>query len=60
LDELYGCGNRPLNLSIGAHYGETTEEFTGLSDLVVVAIAADIVPINGENRNFKAYFGSCR
>jgi single-stranded-DNA-specific exonuclease len=56
-DELCGCGiGFKLIQALAKNYGETTEDLQDYLDLVATAIAADIVPINGENR-ILAYFG---
>ncbi|HEX9980478.1 MAG TPA: single-stranded-DNA-specific exonuclease RecJ [Flavobacterium sp.] len=50
-DELCGCGvGFKLIQAIGMKKGETIEDVVGYLDLVATAIAADIVPITGENR----------
>lgn len=56
-DELCGCGiGFKLVQALGSKKGQTIEDLILYLDLVVTAIAADIVPINGENR-ILAYFG---
>jgi single-stranded-DNA-specific exonuclease len=56
-DELCGCGvGFKLIQALGTNRGETIEDLVPYLDLVATAIAADIVPITGENRVF-AYFG---
>lgn len=55
--ELCGCGiGFKLIQAIGSLFGESLEDQIPYLDLVAVAIAADIVPINGENRVL-AYYG---
>ncbi|MBT8270949.1 MAG: single-stranded-DNA-specific exonuclease RecJ, partial [Bacteroidia bacterium] len=55
--ELCGCGvGFKLIQALSAKHDETTADLTPLLDLVAIAIAADIVPITGENRTL-AYFG---
>jgi single-stranded-DNA-specific exonuclease len=50
-DELCGCGiGFKLVQALGAHFGETIEDLLPYLDLVATAIAADIVPMTGENR----------
>jgi len=50
-DELCGCGiGFKLIQALGQNRGETTEDLIGYLDLVAAAIAADIVPMTGENR----------
>ena len=50
-DELCGCGiGFKLIQAIGLHRGETINELVQYLDLVATAIAADIVPMTGENR----------
>lgn len=50
-DELCGCGiGFKLIQAIGHIKGESIEEHIKFLDLVAVAIAADIVPMTGENR----------
>lgn len=50
-DELCGCGiGFKLIQAIGANRKQTTEDLTEYLDLVATAIAADIVPMTGENR----------
>ncbi|OMQ12712.1 single-stranded-DNA-specific exonuclease RecJ [[Flexibacter] sp. ATCC 35103] len=56
-DELCGCGvGFKLIQALGTNRGETIEDLIPYLDLVATAIAADIVPITGENRVL-AYFG---
>jgi len=56
-DELCGCGiGFKLIQAIAEKRGQTTEDLIPYLDLVATAIAADIVPITGENR-ILAYFG---
>ncbi|MCI9844224.1 single-stranded-DNA-specific exonuclease RecJ [Flavobacterium pectinovorum] len=56
-DELCGCGvGFKLIQALGQHRNETIEDLVPYLDLVATAIAADIVPITGENRVL-AYFG---
>ncbi|WP_264535331.1 single-stranded-DNA-specific exonuclease RecJ [Flavobacterium sp. N1736] len=56
-DELCGCGvGFKLIQGLGKNRNETIEDFIPYLDLVATAIAADIVPITGENRVL-AYFG---
>ncbi|WP_431243248.1 single-stranded-DNA-specific exonuclease RecJ [Flavobacterium sp. P21] len=56
-DELCGCGvGFKLIQALGQNRNETTEDLIPYLDLVATAIAADIVPITGENRVL-AYFG---
>lgn len=55
--ELCGCGvGFKLISALGQRKGETIEVFLPFLDLVATAIAADIVPMTGENRTL-AYFG---
>ena len=50
-DELCGCGvGFKLIQALGKNRGETIEDLVSYLDLVATAIAADIVPITGENR----------
>jgi single-stranded-DNA-specific exonuclease len=50
-DELCGCGiGFKLIQALGMNRGQSTEDLTGYLDLVAAAIAADIVPMTGENR----------
>lgn len=50
-DELCGCGvGFKLIQALGARRQQSIEEFIPYLDLVAIAIAADIVPMNGENR----------
>jgi single-stranded-DNA-specific exonuclease len=56
-DELCGCGiGFKLIQALGLNQGQTVEDLTSYLDLVAAAIAADIVPMTGENRVL-AYFG---
>lgn len=56
-DELCGCGvGFKLIQALGKNRNETIEDFIPYLDLVATAIAADIVPITGENR-ILAYYG---
>tara|TARA_B110000240_G_scaffold90536_1_gene102841 strand:- start:2553 stop:4238 length:1686 start_codon:yes stop_codon:yes gene_type:complete len=56
-DELCGCGvGFKLIQALGVSRNQTIEDFVPYLDLVATAIAADIVPMNGENR-ILAYFG---
>ena len=56
-DELCGCGvGFKLIQALGTKRNQTIEDFIPYLDLVATAIAADIVPMNGENRVL-AYFG---
>ena len=56
-DELCGCGvGFKLIQALGAKKNQTIDHLVPYLDLVATAIAADIVPINGENRTL-AYFG---
>ncbi|MDB2336918.1 single-stranded-DNA-specific exonuclease RecJ [Flavobacteriaceae bacterium] len=56
-DELCGCGvGFKLVQALASKRGQTIEELTQYLDLVAIAIAADIVPITGENRVL-TYFG---
>jgi single-stranded-DNA-specific exonuclease len=56
-DELCGCGiGFKLIQALGINQGQTIEDLTSYLDLVAAAIAADIVPMTGENRVL-AYFG---
>jgi single-stranded-DNA-specific exonuclease len=56
-DELCGCGiGFKLIQALGLNRGQTIEDLTSYLDLVAAAIAADIVPMTGENRVL-AYFG---
>ena len=50
-DELCGCGvGFKLVQALASNRGQTTEHLTQYLDLVATAIAADIVPMTGENR----------
>jgi len=50
-DELCGCGiGFKLIQALGARFGDTIEDMVPYLDLVATAIAADIVPMTGENR----------
>ncbi|KQB40895.1 single-stranded-DNA-specific exonuclease RecJ [Flavobacterium aquidurense] len=56
-DELCGCGvGFKLIQALGTNRNETIEDLIPYLDLVATAIAADIVPITGENRVL-AYYG---
>jgi single-stranded-DNA-specific exonuclease len=56
-DELCGCGiGFKLIQALGKNRNQTLEDLIGYLDLVATAIAADIVPMTGENRVL-AYFG---
>ncbi|MFV8358610.1 single-stranded-DNA-specific exonuclease RecJ, partial [Flavobacterium sp. XS1P32] len=56
-DELCGCGiGFKLIQALGSNRNQTTEDLIPYLDLVSAAIAADIVPMTGENRVL-AYFG---
>lgn len=56
-DELCGCGiGFKLIQALGKNNGETIEDVVPYLDLVATAIAADIVPMTGENRVL-AHFG---
>ena len=56
-DELCGCGiGFKLIQALGQNKGETLEDLIPYLDLVATAIAADIVPMTGENRVL-AHFG---
>ena len=56
-DELCGCGvGFKLIQALGVNRNQTIEDFIPYLDLVATAIAADIVPMTGENR-ILAYFG---
>ncbi|HAT80762.1 MAG TPA: single-stranded-DNA-specific exonuclease RecJ [Flavobacterium sp.] len=56
-DELCGCGiGFKLIQALGKNRNKTTEDLIPYLDLVATAIAADIVPMTGENR-ILAYFG---
>lgn len=56
-DELCGCGiGFKLIQALGENRNQTIEDLIPYLDLVATAIAADIVPMNGENR-ILAYFG---
>jgi len=56
-DELCGCGiGFKLIQALGVNRNQTIEDLTSYLDLVATAIAADIVPMTGENR-ILAYFG---
>lgn len=50
-DELCGCGiGFKLIQALGLHRGETIYDLVPYLDLVATAVAADIVPMTGENR----------
>ncbi|WP_432672235.1 single-stranded-DNA-specific exonuclease RecJ [Flavobacterium sp. SM2513] len=50
-DELCGCGiGFKLIQALGMNRSQTTEDLVEYLDLVATAIAADIVPMTGENR----------
>lgn len=56
-DELCGCGvGFKLIQALGSNRNQTIEDLVPYLDLAATAIAADIVPITGENRVL-AYFG---
>ncbi len=56
-DELCGCGiGFKLIQALGQKRGQDIEDLISYLDLVATAIAADIVPMTGENRVL-AYFG---
>ncbi len=56
-DELCGCGiGFKLIQALGTNRNQTIEDLVPYLDLAATAIAADIVPITGENRVL-AYFG---
>lgn len=56
-DELCGCGvGFKLIQALGSKRNQTIEDFVPYLDLVATAIAADIVPMDGENRVL-AYYG---
>jgi single-stranded-DNA-specific exonuclease len=56
-DELCGCGvGFKLIQALSSKRGQTIEDLFPYLDLVATAIAADIVPLTGENR-ILAYFG---
>jgi len=56
-DELCGCGvGFKLIQALGSKRGQTVTDLFPYLDLVVTAIAADIVPLTGENRTL-AHFG---
>lgn len=56
-DELCGCGvGFKLIQALASRRGQSVVELFPYLDLVATAIAADIVPITGENRTL-AYFG---
>ncbi|MCG9792200.1 single-stranded-DNA-specific exonuclease RecJ [Flavobacterium algicola] len=56
-DELCGCGvGFKLIQALGSNRNETIEDLLPYLDLVATAIAADIVPMTGENRVL-AHFG---
>lgn len=56
-DELCGCGvGFKLIQALGKNRQQSIEDLVPYLDLVATSIAADIVPMNGENRTL-AYFG---
>ena len=56
-DELCGCGvGFKLIQALGSNRDQTIDDFIPYLDLVATAIAADIVPMTGENRVL-AYYG---
>lgn len=56
-DELCGCGiGFKLIQALGQEFGDTIEQTMPYLDLVATAIAADIVPLTGENR-ILSYYG---
>jgi len=56
-DELCGCGvGFKLVQGLASHRNQTIDDLKPYLDLVATAIAADIVPITGENR-ILAYYG---
>ena len=56
-DELCGCGiGFKLIQALGHEFGDPLEELHPYLDLVATAIAADMVPLTGENR-ILSYFG---
>ncbi|BFM42546.1 single-stranded-DNA-specific exonuclease RecJ [Flavobacterium sp. CFS9] len=56
-DELCGCGvGFKLIQALGTNRNETIQDLVPYLDLVATAIAADIVPITGENR-ILAFYG---
>jgi len=56
-DELCGCGvGFKLVQGLASHRDQTIDDLNGYLDIVATAIAADIVPITGENR-ILAYHG---
>ncbi|MBC5839547.1 single-stranded-DNA-specific exonuclease RecJ [Flavobacterium muglaense] len=55
-DELCGCGvGFKLIQALGSRKGETIDDLIPYLDLVATAIAADIVPMTGENRVLAHY-----
>ena len=55
-DELCGCGvGFKLIQALGEKRNQTIDDFIPYLDLVATAIAADIVPMNGENRVLTHY-----
>lgn len=55
--ELCGCGvGFKLMMALSGHFSINIEEVYSYLELVAIAIAADIVPMTGENR-VMAYFG---
>lgn len=56
-DELCGCGvGFKLVQGLASHRGDNIQDLIPYLDLVATAVAADIVPITGENR-ILTYFG---
>jgi single-stranded-DNA-specific exonuclease len=56
-DELCGCGvGFKLIQALGSNRNQSIDDFVPYLDLVATAIAADIVPMTGENRVL-AYYG---
>lgn len=51
-----GCVGFKLITALASHFGIDQEHYFCYIDLVAVAIAADIVPMTGENR-ILAYYG---
>ena len=55
--ELCGCGvGFKLMMALASHFNLPESSYLEYIDLVAIAIAADIVPMNGENR-ILAYYG---